>query len=158
MRQRSRKLPFVKKTFRQGQILTLIRSQEIHTQEELASGLKNLGIEVTQVTLSRDIHELGLVKAAQGYIEPQQAERSGRSEVGSLKWLLEEFVRDVKIARNLVIIKTAPGNAQPVAAALDREAWPEIVGTLAGDDTIFAATADFRQAHKTREKLLALMQ
>ena len=148
----------MKKTFRQGQILNLIHSQSIHTQEELASGLKKLGIGVTQVTLSRDVHDLGLVKTAQGYLEPQRAEQRGQAEVGTLKWLLEEFVRDVKTAGHLVVIKTAPGNAQPVAAALDREEWPEIVGTLAGDDTVFAATPDSKQASKAKEKLLALMQ
>lgn len=148
----------MKKTFRQGQILNLIRSQAIRTQEELAVGLKKVGIDVTQVTLSRDIHDLGLVKAAQGYVEPQRRDRAGQPEVGTLKWLLQEFVRDVKTAHHLVIIKTAPGNAQPVAAALDREEWPEIVGTLAGDDTVFAATPDAKQAQKAKDRLLALMQ
>ncbi len=148
----------MKKTFRQGQILNLIRSQAIRTQEELASALQKVDIDVTQVTLSRDIRELGLVKAPQGYQKPQEAAPAEEAEVGTLKWLLEEFVRDVKTAQHLVIIKTAPGNAQPVAAALDKEGWPEIVGTIAGDDTVFAATPDPKQAVKAREKLLALMR
>jgi transcriptional regulator of arginine metabolism len=147
----------VKKTYRQGQILNLIRSQTVRTQEELAVALKKLGIDVTQVTLSRDIRELGLVKGPQGYSEPQ-SEQGTQAEVGTFQWTLEEFVRDVKTAQNTVVIKTAPGNAQTVAVALDQEGWPEIVGTLAGDDTVFALTPDAKQAGKIREKLLGLMR
>lgn len=146
------------KAYRHGQILNLIRSQPIRTQEEMASALERLGIEVTQVTLSRDIRELGLVKGPQGYREPEQAARPGETETGTLKWVLKEFVRDVTTAQNIVIIKTAPGNAQPVAEAVDRESWPEIVGTIAGDNTVFAAAPDARQAVRAKEKLLALLR
>jgi transcriptional regulator of arginine metabolism len=147
----------VTKAYRHGQILNLIRSQPIRTQEEMAGALERLGIEVTQVTLSRDLRELGLVKGPQGYREPDRAALS-TEEPDSLKRTLEEFVRDVKTAQNLVIIRTAAGNAQPVAAALDRQAWPEILGTVAGDDTVFAATPDPRQAVRAKEKLLALLR
>ena len=148
----------MKKTFRQGQILNLIRSQAIHTQEELSSALRKVGIDVTQVTLSRDIRELGLVKAPQGYREGQGEASGPQAEVGTLQWMLEEFVRDVKTAHNMVIIKTDPGHAQTVAVALDQEGWPEIVGTLAGDDTVFAATPDIKLAMKAKGKLLELMR
>jgi len=147
----------VTKAYRHGQILNLIRSQPIRTQEEMAGALERLGIEVTQVTLSRDLRELGLVKGPQGYREPDRAALS-TEEPDSLKRTLEEFVRDVKTAQNLVIIRTAAGNAQPVAAALDRQAWPEILGTVAGDDTVFAATPDPQQAVRAKEKLLALLR
>ena len=147
----------MKKTFRQGQILNLIRSQTIRTQDELATALKKLGIDVTQVTLSRDMRELGLVKGSQGYSEPS-AETAVASEVGTFQWTLEEFVRDVKTAQNLVVITTAPGHAQTVAVALDQEGWPEIVGTLAGDDTVFVASPDAKGALKLRAKLLGLMR
>ena len=145
------------KAYRHGQILNLIRSQPIRTQEEMAGALQRLGIKVTQVTLSRDIHELGLVKGPQGYREPERVTASTEEEQ-SLQRTLEEFVRDVKTAQNLVIIRTAAGNAQPVAAALDRKAWPEILGTVAGDDTVFAATPDPRQAVRAKERLLALLR
>jgi len=145
------------KSYRHGQILNLIRSQPIRTQEEMAGALARLGIEVTQVTLSRDLRELGLVKGPLGYREPDRATVS-TEEPDSLKRALEEFVRDVKTAQNLVIIRTAAGNAQPVAVALDRQAWPEIIGTVAGDDTVFAATPDPRQAVRAKEKLLALLR
>ena len=145
------------KAYRQGQILNRIRSEQIRTQEELAQALHKVGIEVTQVTLSRDIRGLGLVKGPQGYQEPERAAVQAE-ETGNLKRAVEEFVRDVKTAQNLVIIRTAAGNAQPVAVALDREAWPEIVGTLAGDDTVFAAAPDARQAVLAKEKLLAFLR
>ena len=145
------------KAYRHGQILNLIRSQPTRTQEEMAGALQRLGIKVTQVTLSRDIRELGLVKGPQGYREPERVTAS-TEEDQSLQRTLEEFVRDVKTAQNLVIIRTAAGNAQPVAAALDRKAWPEILGTVAGDDTVFAATPDARQAARAKEKLLALLR
>ena len=144
------------KAYRHGQVLNLIRSQPIRTQEDMAQALQGIGIAVTQVTLSRDIRELGLVKGPQGYREPDRAAAS--DEANTLKRTLEEFVRDVKTAQNLVVIRTAAGNAQPVGAAIDRQAWPEILGTLAGDDTVFAATPDARAAVKAKEKLLALLR
>ena len=145
------------KAYRHGQILNLIRSQPIRTQEEMAQALQLSGIEVTQVTLSRDLRELGLVKGPQGYREPDRA-AAQPEETGNLKRALEEFVRDIRTAQNLVIIKTAAGNAQPIALALDREGWPEILGTVAGDDTVFAATPDPRAAVRAKEKLLALLR
>lgn len=147
----------MKKTFRQGQILNLIRNQTIRTQDELATALKKQGIDATQVTLSRDVRELGLVKGAQGYSEPS-ADAAPTVEVGTFQWTLEEFVRDVKTAQNLVVISTAPGHAQTVAVALDQEGWLEIVGTLAGDDTVFVASPDAKGALKLRAKLLGMMR
>ena len=145
------------KAYRHGQILNLIRSQPIRTQDDMAQALQRIGIAVTQVTLSRDIRELGLVKGPRGYREPDPA--AGQPVgTGSLKRALEEFVRDIMTAQNLLVLKTAPGNAQPVALALDREGWPEVLGTIAGDDTVFAATPDARQAARAKEKLLALLR
>jgi len=145
------------KAYRHGQILNLIRSQPIRTQEDMAHALQSIAIAVTQVTLSRDIRELGLVKGPQGYREPDRS-AAPDSEASTLKRTLEEFVRDVKTAQNLVIIRTAAGNAQPVGAAIDRQAWPEILGTIAGDDTVFAATPDARAATRAKDKLLALLR
>jgi len=145
------------KAYRHGQILNLIRRQSIRTQEDMAQALHRIGITVTQVTLSRDIRELGLVKGQQGYREPDHTSAPA-NEANNLKRTLEEFVRDIKTAQNLVIIHTAAGNAQPVGAALDRQAWPEILGTVAGDDTVFAAAPDGRAATRAKEKLLALLR
>ncbi len=148
----------MKKNFRQGQIFNLIRSQPIHTQEELSLALKKLGIDVTQVTLSRDMREIGLVKTPQGYREAQEAAVAGEGNTGALKHAVEEFMRDVQTAQNIVIIQTDPGNASPLAEALDNGDWPEIVGTLAGDNTVFAVAPDFKQALKAKERLLALLR
>lgn len=125
------------KSFRQGQILRVVREKSVLTQEELARELKALGIDATQVTLSRDIRELGLAKTPQGYRQIA-LERLGRDPSG----IIAETLRDVRAAQNLVVLKTPPGNANPLAVALDASGWPEIVGTLAGDDTVLVVAPD----------------
>src|SRR5260370_8779894 len=117
------------KSYRQGQILKLIRSERILTQEELAQALRKLEIEATQVTLSRDIRELRLVKTPEGY-----AEMSGEEAGPQLPLLASEFLLDVRPAQNLVGLKTAPGHANTVAVALDNEDCPEILGPLPPHD------------------------
>ncbi len=143
----------VNKAYRQGQILALIQSRPVHTQEELAQELRNLGIAATQVTLSRDIRELGLAKTPEGY-----RRITGRAAGPDLAVLASEFVLDVRTAQNLIVVKTAPGHANSVAVALDQERWPEIVGTLAGDDTILIVAPDTEIAGTVRSKLLALLE
>src|SRR5271166_6082124 len=132
------------KTFRQGQILKLIQAKSILTQEDLARELKeSAGIQATQVTLSRDIRDLGLLKTQQGY--RQMAESSGGPILESV---VSEFLQDARVAQNLIVLRTSPGNANALAAALDKQAWPEVVGTLAGDDTILVVTPDANTAAK----------
>jgi transcriptional regulator of arginine metabolism len=140
------------KSFRHGQIRKLIRAKKIPTQDDLAQELKKLGITATQVTLSRDIRELGLVKTAGGYKE-MVAEAAGLS----LETLAGEFLEDVRIAQNQVVLRTAPGHANSVAVALDAEAWPEVVGTLAGDDTILVIAPDSGTAEAVGKRLLAMV-
>jgi transcriptional regulator of arginine metabolism len=138
------------KSFRQGQILKLIRSRRIPTQEDLARELKqSYGIETTQVTLSRDVRELGLLKTPEGY--RQVTEASGGPDLATVAG---EFLRDVRAAQNLVVLRTSPGNANAIAVALDKEDWPEVVGTLAGDDTVLIVAPDSGTADKLRRKLL----
>jgi transcriptional regulator of arginine metabolism len=141
------------KAYRQAQVLKLIRDRSISTQEELAENLAAVGIDASQVTLSRDIRELGLIKTAEGYREPNGIPEAGRE---NLPRVLQEFLRDIRIAQNLVVLKTAPGGAQPVARVLDTEQWPEIIGTVAGDDTIFIAAPNVSAAKVLRDKLLKL--
>jgi transcriptional regulator of arginine metabolism len=141
------------KTYRQGQILKLIRSRKITTQEELAQELKNQGIAATQVTLSRDLRDLRLVKTREGYQEMAPEETGPGFSV-----LAGEFLNDVLRAQNLVILKTSPGHANSVAVALDNEGWPEVVGTIAGDDTILIITPDSPTAEAIQEKLLGLLE
>ena len=141
------------KSFRQGQIVKLIRAKSISTQDDLAQELKKLGISATQVTLSRDIHELGLAKTPEGY------RQIARSEAGpTLATLAAEFLLDVRLAQHLIVLKTSPGHANSVAVALDDEEWPEVVGTLAGDDTILVITPDNATAEAVRAKFLAMVQ
>ena len=141
------------KSYRHGQILKLIRSDRISTQEELAQALKKLGIQTTQVTLSRDIRELRLVKTVEGY-----AETSAEDASPQVATLAAEFLLDVRAAQNLVVLKTAPGHANSVAVALDNEEWPEIVGTIAGDDTILVIAPDASTATRIRKKFLSLLK
>jgi transcriptional regulator of arginine metabolism len=141
------------KSYRHGQILKLIRAGPVSTQEELAQLLKKLGIQATQVTLSRDLRELRLIKTPDGYRE------SSLEETGpQFAPLASEFLLDVRSAQNLVVLKTAPGHANTVAVALDNEEWPDIVGTIAGDDTILAIAPNTGAATRIHKKLLSLLK
>jgi transcriptional regulator of arginine metabolism len=140
------------KSYRQGQILNLINKRPIHTQDELAVALAELGIQATQVTLSRDIRDLSLAKTAEGYRQ-LTPERGGPG----LAALAADFLQDIRQAQNLLVLKTSPGHANSVAVALDRENWNEIVGTVAGDDTILIIAADTFTADTLRARLLALL-
>lgn len=142
------------KLYRRTQILELLSAEPVATQAELRRKLERRGIRVTQATVSRDIEELGLVKARGGYRVPDSAEPASPPQP-DLAVILKEFLREVRQAANLVIVKTHPGNAHSVAVALDAEQWPEICGTVAGDDTIFVATAGAREAERVRKKILA---
>lgn len=140
------------KNFRQGQILKIIRDREIFTQEELARELAQVGIQATQVTLSRDMRELGLVKTPEGY-RNLPADPSGPELVD----VVNEYLQDIRMAQNLVVLRTSPGNASSLAVAIDREELAEVVGTIAGDDTILVITLDNENAGKFREKMLELL-
>jgi len=142
--------------YRRNQILELLRVEPVATQAQLCQKLARRGIHVTQATVSRDIEELGLVKTRDGYRLPDAPEPAAPPQP-ALPIVLKEFLREVGVASNLVVVKTHPGNAHTVAAALDAEQWPEIVGTVAGDDTIFVATPGAREAARIRKKLLALL-
>ncbi|MFB3776844.1 MAG: arginine repressor [Bryobacteraceae bacterium] len=140
------------KSYRQGQILNLIRTRAIQTQEELARALKEQGVTTTQVTLSRDIRDLGLVKTAEGY------KQMGRGRRGpDFATVAADFPIEVRVACNLVVLKTSPGNANTLAVALDGEQWPEVVGTIAGDDTVLAVSPDEKSAAALQQKLLGLL-
>lgn len=137
------------KSYRQGQILKLISTKRICTQDELAQELAALGIAAKQVTLSRDIRDLGLVKTPDGYRELSPGE-SGPDFAA----LLSEFLRDVRVAQNIVVLRTAPGHANTVAVAIDDEELVDVVGTIAGDDTILVVAPDAEGAARLRERLL----
>jgi transcriptional regulator of arginine metabolism len=142
------------KTFRQGQILKVIRGKRILTQEDLARELKaSFGLEATQVTLSRDIRELGLLKTPDGY---RQVTASAAGP--DLATIAGELLQDVRTAQNLIVLRTSPGNANALAVALDKQNWPEVVGTIAGDDTILIVAPDSATADKLSKKLLGFAE
>ncbi len=145
------------KAQRHHRILELIAREPMVTQEDMVKRLAQQGLRVTQATLSRDIKELGLVKTAEGYMAPGEL---GEAEAPGppLEHVLREFVVDIREAQNLLVVKTSPGSAQPVAAALDSEGWSEVVGTLAGDDTILVITPDNPTAEAVQEKLLGMLE
>jgi len=140
------------KSFRQGQILQIVRSKGIYTQDELARELGERGVQTTQVTLSRDMREIGLVKTADGY--RQLAAEKGGPELASV---VDDHMQDIRVAQNLVVLKTSPGNANSLAIAIDRQELEDVVGTVAGDDTVLVIAADQEAAERFRQKLLDLI-
>jgi transcriptional regulator of arginine metabolism len=142
------------KSYRHGQILKLIRTRRLRTQGDLARELKGAGIEATQVTLSRDIRELGLVKTAEGYSEVASESVSG-PEVATLA---RDFLSDARVAQNLLVLRTPAGHANSLAAALDHADWPEVTGTIAGDDTILVVAPDAKTAKKLHAKFLEFLK
>lgn len=124
---------------RQGQILKLVGGEPVANQDELRRRLGQMGVRVTQATLSRDLRELRLVKTAEGY-RPLGAAVKEAAPVPQLGRALREFLVDVRPAQNMLVLKTPPGGAQPLAAAVDAEHWKEVAGTLAGDDTVLIIT------------------
>jgi len=140
------------KSFRQGQILQIVRSKGIYTQEELARELGQRGVQTTQVTLSRDMREIGLVKTADGYRQ-LAAEKGGPDLAG----VVDDYMQDIRVAQNLVVVKTSPGNANSLAIAIDRGELDEVLGTVAGDDTVLVITPDPQAAEQFHQKMLAFI-
>jgi|SRR5690242_2197214 len=134
------------KVLRQKTILAVLEQRPATTQEQLQRALAKRGIRVGQATLSRDIRDLGLVKSSRGY--GVQMEASADPGLPPAPRLVREFVQGVRAAQNLLVLRTAVGSAQPVAAALDEEAWPGTIGTIAGDDTVLIICTDSKSARK----------
>ena len=121
---------------RRSAILRILRAAPVRKQDELVRRLREEGHEVTQSSISRDLRDLGVLKAAGRYLPPDDGNRS-LDDFGALR----QFVRGVATAGSvLTVLRTTIGAAQSVAAAIDKAAWPEVVGTISGDDTIFIAT------------------
>jgi transcriptional regulator of arginine metabolism len=136
------------KVFRHGQILRLVSAERIANQEDLRRRLAQQRLRVTQATLSRDLQELQLVKTKGGYRQAS-AIPDETSAPSHLARALAEFLLDIRPAENLLVLKTPPSGAQPLAAAVDGANFPEIAGTIAGDDTVLIITPN----RKSREAL-----
>ena len=135
------------KTLRQRAVLDVLRHGSVASQEDLQRALRRRGFKFGQATLSRDIRDLNLSKTAQGY-SLSQGESAAGLALPPVSRLVREFVLDVRSAQNQLVIKTIVGSAQPVAAALDEADWSEVVGTIAGDDTILIVCPDRDDARK----------
>ena len=126
---------------RRGAIMRLLRGGQVRRQQDLVRLLKKAGHGVTQSSISRDLRDLGVLKASGRYVLP--AEELTRTN-GDFR-TLAQFVRQLRRAGpTIIVLRTTIGAAQSVAVAIDRAAWPEVAGTLSGDDTIFIATATAR--------------
>lgn len=133
------------KSRRQAAILQIIREREVRTQEELAALLRQMGMEVTQATVSRDIKELGLVKEpvpGGGYRYVPSRQEPAADRIERARRAFQEFVVSIDVSGNLVLIKTTTGAAHGVAATLDALVLPDVLGTIAGDDTILLVVAE----------------
>ena len=148
------------KQLRQQQIRDLLQQRSIRTQQELASALRELGFRATQATVSRDIAELGLVKvgrgASQAYSLPPRVEEVEATGEERLAKLLHDLPIEIRQAGLLLVVRAVPGSAHAIAAALDRARWPEVMGSIAGDDTLFVAFNERASLQRILKRLLRL--
>lgn len=142
------------KVFRQGQILKIIRSKRVHTQEELARELLELGIRATQVTLSRDLRELSLVKTKEGYVQLQEPPE----KASHLESAVNGYLLDIRSAQNLLVLKTSAAHANSLAIAIDNADPLGVAGTIAGDDTVLVVCADNGAADAFRARLIEILE
>ncbi len=141
---------------RHTSIRELLSRSVVNSQDELRRKLAECGFHVTQATLSRDIHELRLMKGPSGYTLPGSADEEEENLPG-IRQVLENFGLEVRQALNLLILVTTTGSAQPVAAGIDYEDWTEVVGTIAGDDTVLIICPDEKQGRTVKARIEAYL-
>jgi len=150
------------KSLRHNAIRELVANSTVANQDELRQKLVHRGIQVTQATLSRDIHELRLSKGPGGYALPNNGNNNGAGEEDdsppSVGEMIESFGLRVHQAMNQVVVRTVVGGAQPLAASLDNEGWNDVVGTLAGDDTVLIICADPQHASNVESRLRTMLE
>ena len=138
---------------RRGAIMRILRESHVRRQEDLVRLLRKAGHEVTQSSISRDLRDLGVLKASGRYVLPAEELTRTNGDFGTLA----QIVRQLRLAGpTLTVLRTTIGAAQSVAVAIDRAEWPEVAGTLSGDDTIFIATANAGARDKLVSRLRAL--
>lgn len=148
------------KGLRHARISEIVQERIIETQDDLTNALKELGIEVTQATVSRDIKELMLIKIPMGdgrYRYSAPDEQSGVFSQTKMTRTFQDSIVKIKVSENILVIRTLPGTAQAVAYNIDYVKWPEILGTVAGDDTIFVVLTDRIYADTVIAKLKQFM-
>ena len=145
------------KQLRHRQIRDIVERQPIRTQHELAAALRERGFRVTQATVSRDIGEIGLIKANRDggtvYELPIGTGDAEATPEQRLRDLIGGLPLDIREAGLLLVMRAVPGSAHAIAAALDRCRWPEVAGSLAGDDTLFVAFADSAALRRVRDRI-----
>jgi transcriptional regulator of arginine metabolism len=140
---------------RRGAIVRILREGLVRKQEDLVRLLKKAGHEVTQSSISRDLRDLGVLKASGRYVLPADEVTRANGDFGTLA----QFVRGLhRAGPSLTVLRTTIGAAQSVAVAIDKAEWPEVAGTLSGDDTIFIATANSRAQEALLGRLRALFR
>ena len=140
---------------RREAIMRILRGGLVRKQQDLVRLLKKEGHDVTQSSVSRDLRDLGVLKASGGYVLPSEEALRANGDFGALT----QFVRSMKPAGPcLTVIRTSTGAAQSVAVAIDKAEWPEVVGTISGDDTIFIATSGARAQAELGERLRAIFR
>ncbi|MCK8817528.1 arginine repressor [Natroniella sulfidigena] len=148
------------KSKRHLKIMELVKEEEIQTQEQLATRLQQEGFDITQATVSRDIKQLGLIKRPLGEggykysLSPNQREKVNISS--RIRRMFQDSVEKIDYSDNLVVVKTLPGTAQGVAALLDNSEWENVIGTIAGDDTILMIVKPKDAVKDVIEKLKSL--
>jgi transcriptional regulator of arginine metabolism len=136
---------------RRGAIARILRSGAVRRQQELVRLLRKEGLDATQSSISRDLRDLGVSKASGRYVMPPDELTRANGDFGTLA----QFVRELRRAGpSITVLRTTIGAAQSVAVAIDKAEWPEVAGTISGDDTIFIATASARG----QEELLARLR
>ena len=147
------------KTQRHNAIRELVGQGLVANQDELRRKLRRRGFAVTQATLSRDIHELKLSKGPGGYtLSNGNGAAVEDNSPPSVEEMMDSFGMRVKQAMNQVVVGTVMGGAQGLAAALDFEGWPEVVGTIAGDDTVLVICPDVRRANEVESRLRTMLE
>jgi transcriptional regulator of arginine metabolism len=148
------------KRLRQQAIRDLMGTRSISTQHELAAALRERGFRATQATVSRDVAEMGLIKVSRdGTRHYAMPPRSGPPETTGderLAFILRDLPIDVRPSGLMLIVRAVPGSAHAIAAALDRTGWPEVAGSIAGDDTVFIACSDKKALDRVRARLVQL--
>jgi transcriptional regulator of arginine metabolism len=149
------------KARRQSYLLEIVAREPVRSQEQLRKRMRTAGFDVTQATLSRDIRELGLVKGGADGAYRAAPREDGHAPAATRSLLhraLSEYLTRVDRVQQLVLLRTGPGQAPLLGVAIDAARFPEVVGTLAGDDTILAVTPDARRARAFVKRLDALTQ
>ena len=139
----------------------IISEQEVSDQIQLLKELRNSGIETTQATISRDLQELNVVKVRvkQGRYKYEILEKASESDLSDqLRVVFDNFVDEIKATNNLIVIKTAPGNANSVAVIIDRLGLPEILGTIAGDDTILVIVDTDENRKRIENEFITILE